>query len=291
MTLTDRPRTAPGTRGYESLSTSLQGTSLRIEGVEKWYRQGKHGAPRKVLDKITCEIAAGETVAIIGVSGCGKTTLLKICGGLVTKDRGQIFVGDQLVEGVPDDISFVFQDPALLSWETVAKNLAVGLIPKKKLPKEEKARLVEEQLAMVGLSDFARAYPYQLSGGMQQRVGLARALIGSPRLLLLDEPLGALDALTRVRLQEDLATTLAAAKTTSVLVTHDVDEALFLANRVIVMSSNPGRVASIIDVPGAPPRDRAGFLSDPVIVELKAEIIGQIVESGSSVLEQQLRGG
>ena len=135
MTLTDRPRTAPETRGKESLSTSLHGSSLRIEGVDKWYRQGKHGTPRKVLDKITCEIAAGETVAIIGVSGCGKTTLLKICGGLVTKDRGQIFVGDQLVEGVPDDISFVFQDPALLAWETVAKNLGVGLVSKKDLSK------------------------------------------------------------------------------------------------------------------------------------------------------------
>lgn len=266
----------------------MHGASLNIDGVEKWYRQGKGGAWLKVLDNVSCEIAAGESVAIIGASGCGKTTLLKICAGLIRKDRGRIVVGGQQVEGVPDNLGFVFQDPALLSWETVAKNVELGLFPNKDLTKAERARLVELQLEKVGLTDFRNSYPYQLSGGMQQRLGLARALVSSPRLLLLDEPLGALDALTRVRLQEELAATLAAAMTTSVLVTHDVEEALFLANRVIVMSSSPGRIISIVDVPGKPPRERTGFLTDPGVVDLKAQIIDQIVVSKARAFEREL---
>lgn len=257
-------------------ASSVAGASVKVEGITKWFRQGKNEPPLKVLDAVTCEFAPAESVAIIGPSGCGKTTLLRICAGLETKDRGRILVGGKPVEGVPDDVGFVFQDPALLAWETVAKNVDLGLTPNRNLTNEQRHALVDEQLKIVGLTKFSKAYPYQLSGGMQQRVGLARALVGKPRLLLLDEPLGALDALTRVRLQEELSVMLSAAKTTSILVTHDVEEAIYLANRIVVMATGPGRIRKILDVPGATPRNRVEFLNEPVALELREEILSEI---------------
>jgi sulfonate transport system ATP-binding protein len=257
--------------------------SLQVEGIEKWYRQSKKGAWLKVLDQVSFEVYQHEFISIIGASGCGKTTLLRTCAGLIDSDGGSVTLEGKRIEGVPEDIGFVFQDPALLVWEPVWKNIELGLGRKRrKTSREDKDRLIKQQLSMVGLSNFARSYPYQLSGGMQQRVGLARALIGQPRLLLLDEPLGALDAFTRVRLQEEISSIVTRASCTSMLVTHDVDEALFLSDRILVMSSSPGRICQVVDVPVAKPRDRLSFLEDPEIVRLKSEIVSAIVDTAAA---------
>ncbi len=257
--------------------------SLQVEGVEKWYRQGKKGAWLKVLEQISFEVYSHEFISIIGASGCGKTTLLRACAGLIPSDGGTITLEGKKVNGVPEDIGFVFQDPALLVWESVWKNIELGLGRKrKKTSQSEKDRLIKQQLNMVGLGNFARSYPYQLSGGMQQRVGLARALIGQPRLLLLDEPLGALDAFTRVRLQEEISSIVSKATCTSILVTHDVDEALFMSDRILVMSSAPGRICRVLDIPIPKPRDRISFLEDPDILRLKSEIVSAIVDTESA---------
>src|SRR5487761_482602 len=251
--------------------------ALSLKEIEKWYRQGKRGDWLKVLSDITADVYAGEFVSIIGASGCGKTTLLRIMAGLITPNDGSVTLEGEEVHGVvPQGIGFVFQDPALLAWETVWRNVELGLGPKA-MDGAERDRLVREQLGIIGLTDFVSAYPYQLSGGMQQRVGVARALIGKPRLLLLDEPLGALDAFTRVRLQEELSGLLARSGCTSVLVTHDVEEALFLSDRVIVMGTGPGCIRSIVKVPELRPRDRNTFLKDPEVIALRLQITEAIV--------------
>jgi ABC-type nitrate/sulfonate/bicarbonate transport system ATPase subunit len=250
--------------------------ALRLEEIEKWFRQGKRGAWLKVLTDISAEVYAGEFISIIGASGCGKTTLLRIIAGLIAPNQGRVTLEGEEVHGVPQGIGFVFQDPALLAWESVWRNVELGLSAQS-MDNAERDRLVREQLGIIGLTDFVQAYPYQLSGGMQQRVGVARALIAKPRLLLLDEPLGALDAFTRVRLQEELSGLLAGTRCTSVLVTHDVEEALFLSDRVIVMGTSPGSIRSIVKVPGLRPRDRNTFLKDPEVVALRLQITESIV--------------
>lgn len=261
----------------ERAGADVPAVALSLKEIEKWYRQGKRGAWLKVLSDISAEIYAGEFVSIIGASGCGKTTLLRIMAGLISPNHGSVTLEGEEVHGVvPHGIGFVFQDPALLAWESVWRNVELGLGPKS-IHAAERDRLVREQLGIIGLTDFVSAYPYQLSGGMQQRVGVARALIGRPRLLLLDEPLGALDAFTRVRLQEELSGLLAQSKCTSVLVTHDVEEALFLSDRVIVMSTSPGCIRSIVKVPELRPRDRNTFLKDPEVIALRLQITEAIV--------------
>lgn len=268
--------TEPSSRVTVSTVPRAGKKGLRVSGVEKWYRKGKKGAWFQVLSDISFHVHDGELVAIIGLSGCGKTTLLRICAGLIPRDGGEITLDAEPVDEVPDNIGFVFQDAALLSWETVWHNIELGLGPNR-LTHAEKDRLVKRAMDLVGLSDFGNSFPYQLSGGMQQRAGLARALIGEPRLLLLDEPLGSLDAFTRARLQDELTQLLSQLHITTLLVTHDVEEALFLADRIVVMSSSPGRIKSVLDVPAPRPRARFEFLAAPEIVKLKADIASMIM--------------
>lgn len=253
-----------------------RGLPVEVRGVEKWYRTRRGNEPFCALSDVSLSIGPGEFISVIGASGCGKTTLLRVMAGLINVQRGQVLIGDQPVRGVPKNVGFVFQDPALLAWESVAQNVELGLAGRK-VSREERERRLEEQLKLIDLWEFREYAPYQISGGMQQRVGLARALIGQPGVLFLDEPLGALDAFTRVRLQEELARLLADRTCTAVLVTHDVEEALFLSERIVVMSSGPGRVQRIVSVPSHVGRTRTEFLSDPDIVHLRAEILSMIV--------------
>ena len=243
--------------------------AVRISGLSKHYAIG--GKALTVLDGIDLAIRPGEFVSIVGPSGCGKSTLLRLIVGLDTDYDGEIRLDDTRVAGTGLERGLVFQDHRLFPWMTVAKNVEVALL-NQKLPRERRDRLVAEHLALVGLADFGDAYPHQLSGGMAQRAAIARALVNEPKVLALDEPLGALDALTRVKVQAELQRIWMEAGTTMIMVTHDVDEALFLGDRVVVMSSRPGRIARVVDVDLPHPRDRAS----PLLHRLKDEILAEL---------------
>lgn len=263
-----------------AVSHSPDGNAIVVDDVEKWFRRDRRRRGERfcALRSVSFTVAEGEFVALIGESGCGKTTLLRMVAGLIPYDGGQIAVEGKQVSGVANGVGFVFQHPALLDWESVADNVEIGVSGGRgKLDREARRDLVQKQLDLVGLREFAHYKPYQISGGMQQRVGLARALIGDPAILLLDEPFGALDAFTRGYLQEELARIVAMKGCAALLVTHDVEEALYLADRVVVMGSSPGHIETILKVPGSVPRDRQSFLGDPAVAKLKADIIAMIV--------------
>jgi NitT/TauT family transport system ATP-binding protein/sulfonate transport system ATP-binding protein len=256
-------------RGPATDKASRRTGAVRISGLSKRYAMG--GKAMTVLDDINLSIRPGEFVSIVGPSGCGKSTLLRLIVGLDTDYDGEIRLDDTRVAGTGLERGLVFQDHRLFPWMTVAKNVEVALL-NQKLPRDRRERVIAEHLALVGLSDFGDAYPHQLSGGMAQRAAIARALANEPKVLALDEPLGALDALTRVKVQAELQRIWMEAGTTMIMVTHDVDEALFLGDRVVVMSPRPGRIARIVDVDLPHPRDRAS----PLLHRLKDEILAEL---------------
>ena len=225
------------------------------------------GRPLPVLEGISFGVDPGGFVALLGPSGCGKSTLLRLAAGLERPTGGAILVDGQLVTGPDPSRALVFQDPTLSPWRTVWRNVALGLEARGTLRKGDPR--VQVMLERVGLAAFAGALPHQLSGGMAQRAALARALVNEPSLLLLDEPLGQLDALTRLTLQRELLRLWQAGGFTALLVTHDVDEAIYLADRVLVLSPRPGRV--IGEVPVDVPRPR--HHDDPSISALRTRVL------------------
>ncbi|MBD9677852.1 ABC transporter ATP-binding protein [Pseudomonas sp. PDM18] len=216
------------------------------------------GRELQAIERFDLEIADGEFIAIVGASGCGKSTLLRLLVGLDREFQGEIRIDGALIDGIGGERGIVFQEHRLFPWLSVEQNVALGLV-NEPLSETGKAAKVADYLQLVGLTAFARAYPHQLSGGMAQRVAIARGLVASPRILLLDEPFGALDALTRQQLQEELLRIRQRERITTVLVTHDVEEALFLADRVVVMAPRPGRIKRIVEVPLVHPRERGGY--------------------------------
>lgn len=210
--------------------------------------------PLLAVDEVDLDIAPGEFVALVGPSGCGKSTILRGVAGLDLEHGGSIHVDGTPVAGPDTSRGLVFQEPRLFPWLTVTRNIGLGLTG----PARARAARVRELIELIGLAGFEQTYPAQLSGGMAQRVALARALAPQPGVLLLDEPFGALDAFTRMRLQDALHELWASLGTTVLLVTHDIDEAVVLAQRVAVMSDRPGRITEVVDVDLAYPRDRAG---------------------------------
>jgi sulfonate transport system ATP-binding protein len=232
----------------------IGGYALEIDRVDKTFLVA--GRALQVLHDVSLVMPAGEFVAIVGASGCGKSTLLRLILGLDTEYQGDIRVEGKPVRGPGLDRGIVFQEPRLLPWLTTEGNVAVAL-RRSGLSQAERRQRVAGMLDLVGLTPFARAWPAQLSGGMAQRVAIARALVNRPRFLLMDEPLGALDALTRLRLQGELARIVRHQRTTALLVTHDVDEAVFLADRILVMHPHPGRVAAVLDIEPGLRRDRS----------------------------------
>ncbi|MBD9504105.1 ABC transporter ATP-binding protein [Pseudomonas sp. BGr12] len=216
------------------------------------------GRELQAIERFDLEIADGEFIAIVGASGCGKSTLLRLLVGLDREFQGEIRIDGTLIDGIGGERGIVFQEHRLFPWLSVEQNVALGLV-NEPLSETGKAARVADYLQLVGLTAFARAYPHQLSGGMAQRVAIARGLVASPRILLLDEPFGALDALTRQQLQEELLRIRQRERITTVLVTHDVEEALFLADRVVVMAPRPGRIKRIVQVPLVHPRERGGY--------------------------------
>ncbi|UCZ82271.1 ABC transporter ATP-binding protein [Pseudomonas sp. L5B5] len=212
----------------------------------------------EAIREFNLDIAEGEFVAIVGSSGCGKSTLLRLLVGLDTEFRGEIRVAGQAVSGIGSERGIVFQEHRLFPWLTVAENIGLGLV-NEPLGAAERRQRIASFIDLVGLKDFAKAYPHQLSGGMAQRVAIARGLVASPRILLLDEPFGALDALTRQQMQDELLAIRERARITTVLVTHDVEEAIFLADRVVVMEPRPGRIKRVVQVALPHPRQRSSF--------------------------------
>jgi NitT/TauT family transport system ATP-binding protein len=242
------------------------GASLEVEGVSHAFDIDGRVLP--VLDDVSFKVGPGEFVALLGPSGCGKSTLLRLVAGLEPPGSGTL-----REDGVPITMPFpsrvvVFQDPTLFPWRTVWNNVALGLEAQGIL-KGQRHR-VDAAIDLVGLSAFKNAYPHQLSGGMAQRVALARALINDPKILVLDEPLGKLDSLTRMAMQAEILSLWQRSRVTALLVTHDVEEAVFLANRVIVLSDRPARIKADIGVGRPYPRHRG----DPQLAELRAHILG-----------------
>ena len=227
--------------------------SLVIDGVSKSFQL--KGEKLLVLDNISFRVEPGEFVAIVGASGCGKSTLLRLLAGLDTEYEGQLLHDGQVIKGTDLQRGLVFQDHRLFPWLTVAQNIGLSFT-NTDVPKTEQAQRIAAEIQRVGLDGFADAYPHQLSGGMSQRAAIARALVGRPDVLLLDEPLGALDALTRLRLQQELRRLWQDEGITMLMVTHDIDEAVYLADRVVVLDARPGRIRRIQDVPLAHPRQR-----------------------------------
>ena len=250
--------------------TNATGDSLAIEGLHKSFRVGN--CEVTALEDINLSIREGEFISIVGSSGCGKSTLLRIIAGLENGYDGTVKLGNRRIAGPGLDRGMVFQEHRLIPWLTVEENVAFGL---NGLAAGESERLVREHLELVGLSGFAKAHPHQLSGGMAQRVAIARALVNQPKLLLLDEPFGALDALTKIQLQQEILRIWEAERTTMVLVTHDIDEAIYLGDRVVVMSSRPGTAKKILQVPLPRPRDRSSYEFVQIRKEIYAEFFAE----------------
>ena len=215
-----------------------------------------NGQRLPVLRNLHLDIRGGEALAIVGPSGCGKTTLLRVLAGLEQPDQGTVLIDGHPVQGVGTERAIIFQEPRLLPWLTVLENVGFGLEVRGHTAAEAAAR-ARHYIRLVGLSEFETAYPRQLSGGMAQRVGIARALTVQPEILLLDEPLGALDAMTKLTMQEELARIWREEKVTMVLVTHDLEEAIYLADRVLVLPREKGSAPRIIDVDLPRPRGRS----------------------------------
>jgi ABC-type nitrate/sulfonate/bicarbonate transport system ATPase subunit len=247
---------------------------IEITAVGKHFQQRK-GSLNVVLEDVNLTVRRGEFVSLVGQSGCGKTTLLRMIAGLAPYAPGEIRVKGELVTDVPPRIGFVFQNAALLPWKTVYQNVLLGLNETRRtMTREEKRSRAAQALELTGLADVGDYLPRQLSGGMQQRCGLARALVAEPDVLLMDEPFGAVDALTRIRLQEELAAIVERTEATVVFVTHDVEEAVFLADRVAVMTIGPGTIKEVIDVDLPRPRDRRSDVLGPLSEHVLELVLG-----------------
>lgn len=234
---------------------------LSIDHICKTYPNGTHA-----LERIALNVEAGEIVALVGGSGCGKTTLLRMISGLESPTRGAVSLDGDVINAPHPAVGIVFQEARLLPWLTVAENIAFGL---DHLPKAEREKRVDEALLRVGLSGYGPRWPRELSGGQAQRVAIVRALVAQPKALLLDEPFSALDALTRASLQDHLLALWDAHRPTMVLVTHDVEEAVLLADRAIVLQPRPGRIFSDIPIELPRPRDRLS----PEFAEAKRQVM------------------
>jgi NitT/TauT family transport system ATP-binding protein len=240
---------------------------VSVEGVEVVFdRDGKRTA---VLDNINLAVAEGEFLCILGPSGCGKSTLLNTIAGFLSPTAGRVVIGGEVVRGPDARRIFVFQERGVFPWLTVEGNIGFGLF---KLPREERERRIAYYARLVGLEGFEKAYPQELSGGMKQRLEVARALAVNPDMLMLDEPFGALDSITRLTMRRELLRIWHAEKKTIIFVTHDIEEAVQLSDRVVVMSARPARIQQIVEIDIPHPRD----ISSPRYLELRDGIFEQI---------------
>ncbi len=248
---------------------------LRVEQVSRSFASAaKNAAPTVALQQTDMQVAENDFVTILGPSGCGKSTLLRIVAGLDQPSSGQVMLDGQRIQGPGADRGMVFQSYTLFPWLTVRDNVCFGL-RERGLPRPQQLEIAQDFLQKVGLNGFEHHYPKQLSGGMQQRTAIARALANNPRILLMDEPFGALDHQTRELMQELLLGVWEAQRKTVLFVTHDIDEAVFMGSRVVVMSARPGRIKCDLPVPLAHPRHYA-VKTTPAFMELKAQLTEEI---------------
>jgi NitT/TauT family transport system ATP-binding protein len=276
---------------------SRTGTTLAVHArdVVVEYERTRDKSTLVALEDFSLDVADGEFVAIVGPSGCGKSTFLNVVAGLTFPVAGEVFVHGKQVTGPGPDRAVVFQDYALMPWRTVEANVRFGLEMQRRVDKSTATR-VAEYIEMVGLGGFEKAYPRELSGGMRQRVGLARALVTEPRLLLMDEPFAAVDAMTREIMQDELGKVVATTGQPIIFITHSVDEAITLADRIAVVTNRPGRIKEIIEVDLPRPRSRASrqrpefqqlrdriwdLLSDERPARAEAESVGPAAPGGS----------
>ncbi|MDR3267929.1 MAG: ABC transporter ATP-binding protein [Tannerella sp.] len=250
-----------------------EGELIEVRHVERIYYDTT-GRQTIALQDVNLDIRRGEFISFIGPSGCGKTTLLRLIAGLDFPQGGRLSIEGKTIRKPGPDRGFVFQQAALFPWKTVEGNIAIGL-KAGKVYKEKKVK-IKEYIDMIGLSGFEKAYPHEISGGMAQRVAIARALINEPKVLLLDEPLGALDAFTRIDLQDTLRQLWKQTRTTIALVTHDVDEALSLSNRIAIMTSRPGQISEIIEVKIGNKSDR----NDDTFISLRKRVLEKLHLAG-----------
>jgi NitT/TauT family transport system ATP-binding protein len=244
---------------------------LEIDGLTKRYYVERDGRQVLALSAVSLSVAEGEFVAIVGPSGCGKTTLLNIVAGLLPYDLGTVAIDGRRVEGPGVDRAVVFQHSSLLPWRTIAGNVRYGMELHRRVDRAAMQQRADYFIRLVGLAGFERHYPSELSGGMQQRVNLARALASDPVVLLMDEPFAALDAQTREQMQVELLKIWADARKTVLFITHQIDEAVYLADRVAVMSARPGQIKGVFDVPFPRPRPLS-VKRDPAFVALEDAI-------------------
>lgn len=228
---------------------------LEIKGLTKEYRN--KDTVVQAVNGINLDVQDGDFISIIGPSGCGKSTVLRIISGLVDKTGGSILIDGKKTKGPNKDKGMVFQNFSLFPWLTVEENILFGVNLKKKLTETERETILKHYLEVTGLTEFRAAYPKNLSGGMQQRVAIARALANTPKVILMDEPFGSLDSQTRSQMQELLTNIWEKEKMTVLFVTHDVSEAVFLSNKIVVLSQRPAQIKKIIDIPFARPRSHS----------------------------------
>lgn len=266
---------APAAKGGDAPSSSR----VNLQAVSKVYETAS-GTPLTAVSDVDFQVDAGEIVSLLGPSGCGKTTLLNIVAGFEVASSGSVTVDDVEVEGPAPHRGVVFQEAALFPWLTCEDNVAFG--PRARgMPRGEVASAVRSLLEVVGLDGFAGAYPRELSGGMRQRVAIARVLVNRPTLMLLDEPFGALDAQTRLQMQEYLVQIEELFPTTMILITHDIDEALYVSDRVAVMSARPGRIIEVLKIDTPRPRHR-DFLTSTEFTNLKRRAIDLLNSDSAS---------
>ena len=246
MTLSPTAAASASTPPASDARRTDAGALIRVAGLEKSYRSRDRSLTR-ALGPVSLDIARGEFITIVGPSGCGKSTLLKLIAGLIDRSAGSIAIGGREIVGPQEEIGVVFQSPVLLPWRTAIENVMLPAAVQRLDPAKSKARGLE-LLALVGLREFAGKYPNELSGGMQQRVAIARALMHDPAVLLMDEPFGALDAMTRENMNLEIRRIWADSGKTILFVTHSIPEAVFLGTRVLVLSARPGLVADVVDV-------------------------------------------
>jgi len=260
------------------LSSVTNGESLSLQGITKVF--GAQGSGLVAVQSAELEVKAGEFLSIVGPSGCGKSTLLQIVAGLMAPTEGAVFMGDKNVTGEPAHMVYLFQQYAksLLPWMTVEDNVKFSFNHRMNLSAAATRERCREFLEMVGLGDFARHYPWQLSGGMQQRVAIARALAAEPCVLLLDEPFSSVDALTRLDLHALILELWTKKRFTAVLVTHDVDEAVFLSDRIAILSHRPGHIVEVVETGLPRPRKIVETHSDPRFISVRQQLLSYLLK-------------